>query len=143
MKRLALWLSLTPALPAAAVEGGSSVFVEVSGVRERGEVACYLYARADDFPTHPERAVQLVWCAREAGRARCRFEGVAAGTYAAACFQDENGNRKLDFGWLIPMPMEPTAASNGAKGRFGPPKFEDARFEVPRASPVVVPLPRK
>jgi uncharacterized protein (DUF2141 family) len=28
------------------------------------------------------------------------------------------------------IPKEPFGASNDARGRFGPPKFDDARFQV-------------
>ncbi len=52
---------------------------------------------------------------------------MAPGTYALACFHDENGNGKLDTNWLG-IPNEGMVASNHAKGRMGPPKFEDAKF---------------
>ena len=44
-----------------------------------------------------------------------------------SAFQDENGNGKLDTNF-IGMPKEGVGASNDAAGKFGPPKFDDARF---------------
>jgi uncharacterized protein (DUF2141 family) len=51
------------------------------------------------------------------------------GTYGFAVFQDMNENETLDrkkFG----IPAEPFAFSKNALGKFGPPKFEDASFEI-------------
>ena len=52
-----------------------------------------------------------------------------AGDYAFHAYQDldDNGEMKSNF---IGIPKEPTAVSNNAKGRFGPPKFKDAVISV-------------
>lgn len=51
------------------------------------------------------------------------------GTYAVSAFHDENDNQKFDM--LLGMfPKEDYATSNDAKGNFGPPKWEDAKFEI-------------
>ena len=42
---------------------------------------------------------------------------------------DENANGKIDFN-ILHIQKEKTAASNNAKGYFGPPSFSDAAFEV-------------
>jgi len=63
----------------------------------------------------------------ENGQAVCVFGDVAPGNYAIAVFHDNNGNGKLDRNF-IGMPKEGVGASNGAVGKFGPPKFDDARF---------------
>ena len=60
-------------------------------------------------------------------RAVCVFSGVPAGTYGISSYHDKNDNGKMDLG-MMRIPKEDYAASNGAKGSFGPPKFEDARF---------------
>jgi len=56
-------------------------------------------------------------------------EGLAPGEYGIKLFHDVNGDGEMNsnpFG----MPTEPFAFSNNAKGRFGPAKWDDARFEV-------------
>jgi len=63
------------------------------------------------------------------GAATVTFEDVPYGSYAVSSFHDENSNDKLDTG-LFGIPKEPYACSKGAKGMFGPPKWEDAKFEV-------------
>jgi uncharacterized protein (DUF2141 family) len=51
------------------------------------------------------------------------------GEYAVSAFHDQDGNGELNTN-LIGMPKEPIAASNNALGKFGPPKFEDAKFTL-------------
>ena len=50
------------------------------------------------------------------------------GVYAISLYQDENTNEDLDMGMF--GPKEPYGFSNNAKGKFGPAKFADAKFEV-------------
>jgi len=57
------------------------------------------------------------------------FKDVPAGAYAATAFQDVNDNTKLDRG-MFGIPSEPWAVSRDAKGRMGPPVFDDAKLEV-------------
>jgi uncharacterized protein (DUF2141 family) len=57
------------------------------------------------------------------------FKGVAPGTYAVAVYHDENGNGKIDSNFMG-IPKEKTGASNNAKGKMGPPKFQEAKFVV-------------
>jgi len=57
------------------------------------------------------------------------FENVKLGEYALQLFHDVNNDFKLQTN-LMGIPTEPFAFSNNAKGKFGPPKFEQAAFEV-------------
>jgi len=57
------------------------------------------------------------------------FKGLGKGVYAVSIYQDENDNGKLDSNFMG-IPSEPYAFSNNAKGMFGPPSFEDCKFEV-------------
>ena len=91
-------------------------------------VYCSLYAApGDGFPTAPEKAIRRMSTGIQSGGALCQFDGLPAGVYAAAMIHDENGNRKLDTNWMG-IPTEGYGASRDAKGRFGPPRFEDAAF---------------
>ncbi len=58
-----------------------------------------------------------------------RFTDVPDGTYAISCFHDEDSNGELNMRMGI-IPSEPYGTSNDARGFFGPPKWEDAKFEV-------------
>jgi uncharacterized protein (DUF2141 family) len=55
------------------------------------------------------------------------FLSVLGGTYGIRCFQDLNGNGKLDKGLF--GPSEPWALSWTVKKRF-PPRFNDISFDL-------------
>lgn len=61
-------------------------------------------------------------------KATFSFDGVEKGTYSFSYFHDVNGNKKMDKNFLG-IPKEPYGFSNNQKGSFGPPSFEDAKFE--------------
>lgn len=56
------------------------------------------------------------------------FTGLEPGIYAVSIIHDQNNNGELDSG-MFHIPTEPYAFSNDAKGRMGPPGFEDCQFE--------------
>jgi uncharacterized protein (DUF2141 family) len=55
--------------------------------------------------------------------------GVPAGSWAVLAYQDENENDELDRN-LIGIPRENYGFSRDARGKFGPPSFEDAAIAV-------------
>ncbi len=62
---------------------------------------------------------------------------VPFGVYAVACFQDVNGNGKLDANWLG-IPKEPYAFSaNAQEIKWKAPKFKDARIRFSESAPSV------
>ncbi len=58
---------------------------------------------------------------------RYRHDDLKPGNYAVRVFHDLNDNDELDKNF-IGIPKEPYGVSNNAKERFGPPKYEKARF---------------
>ncbi len=102
--------------------------VRISQLRSSaGQVGCMIYNSAKGFPTDSSAALQRLWCPIANTASSCAFAPVAAGTYAVACFHDENKNGKLDTG-LFGIPTEGTVVSNHAKGFMGPPSFDKAKF---------------
>lgn len=57
------------------------------------------------------------------------FLDVPDGTYAISCYHDADSNGKLDM-FMGMFPTESYGCSNNARGFFGPPKWEDAKFEI-------------
>lgn len=117
-------------IEARAQDAGASnsIKVVVAGLHSNdGEVYCSLFSSADGFPGDSAKAAKTTKSKIENDHAACAFPGVAPGDYAVSVFQDENGNGKLDTNF-IGMPKEGVGASNDAAGKFGPPKFNDARF---------------
>jgi uncharacterized protein (DUF2141 family) len=60
--------------------------------------------------------------------ALCIFSQVPKGVYGISAFHDENSNEKLDTNF-VGMPVEDYCASRNARGTFGPPSFDDAKFK--------------
>ncbi|GMN09284.1 hypothetical protein MTsPCn9_02600 [Croceitalea sp. MTPC9] len=63
------------------------------------------------------------------GKCEVLFEKIPYGNYAVSLFHDKNNNKKFDM-FLGFMPKEDYGTSNDAKGNFGPPKWEDAKFTL-------------
>ncbi|MEW5801747.1 MAG: DUF2141 domain-containing protein [bacterium] len=94
-----------------------------------GEVRVFLYDSKDGFPDKSEKAFQTISNKIENGESKIRFTHIPFGVYAISIIHDENSNGKLDKKlWAIPK--EGYGASNNPKPRFGPPRFEDSRFEI-------------
>jgi uncharacterized protein (DUF2141 family) len=93
-----------------------------------GSVICRIFSGPDGFPG---KATYLAQSSGPPGKstATCTFPGVAPGTYAVALFHDENGNGKLDTN-VLGIPIEGVGVSNNKRPVLGPPKWDDAKFEV-------------
>jgi len=114
-----------------AFAGNTGVIeVDVTGLKhDKGKLNIRLHDNATSFPGKPAKSVKGVSVKIENRQAHARFEDVTYGEYAIAVYHDENNNGELDTNF-IGIPSEAVGASNNAKGRFGPPKFKDARFVV-------------
>lgn len=121
-------LLLVSAAPLSAKEKEEAPSVNViefkTEVRgSKGVVRCGLFTQKGWLKTAVQPAVGNIH-----GRsALCVFKRVPAGVYGVSAFHDENGNGKLDTNF-VGMPVEDYCASRGARGTFGPPSFEDAKF---------------
>jgi len=63
------------------------------------------------------------------GETLVTIKEVPAGTWAVLAYQDDNANGQLDRN-LIGIPSENYGFSRDARGRFGPPSFDDAAIAV-------------
>ena len=68
-------------------------------------------------------------CRRATARRVVTHAGVPPGSWAVLAYQDENANGELDRN-LIGIPSENYGFSRDARGRFGPPSFDDAAIDV-------------
>jgi len=57
------------------------------------------------------------------------FEGIPKGEYAVSIFHDKNDNNKMDTNFFG-IPKEDYGCSNDATGFMGPPKYDDAKFQL-------------
>lgn len=99
--------------------------VQISGARSKtGNFVCALFANSDDFAN---RANPVASASLPVTQSAWIITDLPAGRYAAAIFHDENLDTKLNRHGLG-YPLEPYGFSNNARGRFGPPHYEDAAF---------------
>jgi uncharacterized protein (DUF2141 family) len=122
--------SLATFAAVAATPPAAPLAMRLGTRNDNGQVGCLLFASENGFPKDPNAAVQRKWCPIAHLESLCVFDPIPAGTYAVACFHDENKNGKLDTGFLG-IPTEGLVVSNNAKGFMGPPSFKDAKFSFP------------
>jgi uncharacterized protein (DUF2141 family) len=114
-----------------------TLIVKLSGLHSgAGVVRVMLWKDAAGFPTQADKAVAHKVLAVTGSELEFSFTGLARGTYAAGAYQDENNNGAMDRS-LLGWPIEPTAASNGARGIMGPPSFSAAAFDLKQPSQTI------
>lgn len=84
---------------------------------------------AEGWLRQPIAASRQDASAQQRGALRILLKNVPEGTVGVSVVHDLNGNGRLDMN-AMGMPQEPTAFSNNAVGQFGPPRFEQAAFEL-------------
>lgn len=112
----------------AATGPDGSLTVRVKAARNsNGVVRVALWKQAAGFPLDPKRVVTGGTAELNNGVAVVTLQHIAPGTYAISSYHDENANGKLDTN-VIGIPKEEYGFSNQARGRLGPPSFEQAKF---------------
>ena len=112
--------------------------ITVSGMHnDKGTLYLSLYNNEKGYPKDPKAAFRLTYARIVNGISTFRFTNLPTGTYAVACYHDENGNRKLDNNFFG-IPTEGTGASNDARGFMGPPKFRDAKLPLDRDTAITI-----
>ncbi|MCT4600631.1 MAG: DUF2141 domain-containing protein [Marinifilaceae bacterium] len=104
-----------------------SITIKVTNIKnDKGILMVAIYSSKKDFLKKPYlKAIGKI----KNKKSTIIFKDIEPGTYAISIIHDINSNKKLDFNFLG-IPKEPTAASNNAKGTFGPPAFKDAKFKI-------------
>lgn len=121
-------LALGVSLAGAASPG--SVTADVTGLRsDKGQVLVCMTMRPDLFTKCDKDPAARKLAVPVAQARSIRFDGVPFGIYAIALVHDENGNNKMDTGFMG-MPKEGFGFSRNPVIRFGPPKFAQVHFTV-------------
>lgn len=107
------------AAPAATLE------VRVSGVTAKGKVNVAVC----DKERFLKQCAYNASVPAQAGETSVSIKAVPPGSWAVVAYQDENSNGELDTN-LLGIPKEAYGFSRDARGKFGPPGFEDAAIEV-------------
>ncbi|NQY96726.1 MAG: DUF2141 domain-containing protein [Henriciella sp.] len=123
--------SLVAALAACTIAvplaSASDLTVNVEGIAQvQGSIMLGLF---DEASYNGDGAVNGANLAVEGESLTVTFEGLEPGEYAVRLYHDLNDDGEMNtnpFG----IPTEPYAFSNDAKGRFGPAKWDAAKFTV-------------
>jgi uncharacterized protein (DUF2141 family) len=109
--------------------GKSNLTITVTNIRnDQGMVNFSLFGR-EGFPKETSKALRTEYTPVVKGTASITFANIPEGEYAISVFHDENNNKKIDTN-MVGIPKEGVGASNNAKGRLGPPRYDDAKFEL-------------
>jgi uncharacterized protein (DUF2141 family) len=101
--------------------------VSVSGLKnDTGVLKVGLYNSEGTFLKIPYKSIPSQI---KGNAATVVFEGIPKGEYAISSYQDENSNGKLDRNEMG-IPSEGVACSNNAIGFMGPPRYQDAKFNI-------------
>lgn len=108
---------------------GADLTVQVSDVKAaQGTIMVAVYT-ADGFLKKP---VKGSGAAADMAGNTIVFKDLPEGDYALAVYHDANSNGKMDSN-MMGIPTEDYAFSNNAVGKFGPPKFDAAKFSLSAA----------
>ncbi|MDG1826014.1 MAG: DUF2141 domain-containing protein [Henriciella sp.] len=111
----------------APVASASELTLNVEGIEKaQGTITLGLF---DEATYNGDGAVKGANLKVEGDAVTVTFDGLEPGEYAVRLYHDVNDDGEMNtnpFG----MPTEPYAFSNDAKGRFGPAKWEAAKFTV-------------
>ena len=111
-------------------ESGRTGRLEIEVLELSGNLGLLSLALLDDAESFENdgQPFRIASVPIENGRAVVVLSDLPFGTYAAKVFQDENSNGELDSNF-VGYPTEAFGFSNDAMGRFGPPNFDQAKFE--------------
>lgn len=111
----------------------SKIIIQLSGMKNaKGNVNVALYNSSSSF-NNPQSAYQKYSFTTVSGNMTMTLEDIPKGTYAFGLFHDENSNNEIDKN-ILSIPKEGFGFSNNAIGSFGPPTFDQSKFELPAKS---------
>ncbi len=99
-----------------------------------GSLAIAVYRDAEAF-RRGEGAVATRTVPRTGLVTTVVIAGLSPGRHAVAAFHDQDANGELSL-WPIGLPREAYGFSRDARGRFGPPPFAAAAFDLPASGAV-------
>ena len=118
-----------PALAQADAEAGQAVQVRFTGINPESGTLWISLCTREEVPKIAEGG-----CAHSARipakeGAEHTFNPSAPGVYVISAFHDDNDNGRLDFDDQG-IPFEAIGNSRNAVGEFGPPTFDQTKFDV-------------
>lgn len=110
-----------------AQENSYTLTVNISGLNsDDGTIMIGLYTSKENFLKKRFRGVVTTIKNKKSVAV---FKDIPKGEYAVSFVHDENNNKKMDTNFLG-IPTEDYGCSNNATGFMGPPKYNDAKFQL-------------
>lgn len=111
--------------------------INVNGVKNQtGKIRISIYNSADGFPNSPNKAKYFAEGVIKDKSSIIEIKDLPYGSYAVSLIHDENNNLKVETNFLG-IPKEGIGMSNDAKGTFGPPSFDEAKFNFSKENQVI------
>jgi uncharacterized protein (DUF2141 family) len=108
----------------------NTLTVNITGINNiNGNVYVYLYTSEEGFPIEISKANNFKKAEVISNNVTVFFKNLKPGIYAVSVYQDIDANGKINKNFLG-IPKEPVGVSNNAEGFMGPPKYEDAKFNL-------------
>lgn len=128
MKKLSISALLAMSLMAiSTLFAQGKLEVTVKNIQElKGTIRMSVYSGEDNFMKKNPISKEVKVTGKEV---TVVFENVKPGEYAISTYHDVDDNKELDTGFMG-IPQEPYGFSNDARGSFGPPSYEKAKFKV-------------
>ena len=124
--------------------GAYELRVEIENKKVRESVVyCGVFIGEEGFPDKNEKSYQSVSGSTDTnGATFCIFKDVPQNQIAVSVLEDLNGNKVLDTNF-VGYPKEPWGVSkNAPMHTFGPPKFNEASFELKKDEYIKIKLNR-
>ena len=105
------------------------VIVQLENLKDnKGNIILSIFDSEDGFPMESSKAIRTLII--EQGKTKkAIFDNLPFGKYAISVHHDEDSDKEMDTNFFG-IPSEGIGVSNNAKGSFGPPEFEDAKFTL-------------
>ena len=131
LAKILVFFLLSHSLVNAQEQNGQEITVVIENLKSnKGHIYISLYNNEASFLG---KGFKSTISRIENNSCTIKFENVPNGIYAISFFHDENENKKMDSNFLG-IPKEDYGCSNNARGFMGPPKWEDAKFEINNTS---------
>jgi uncharacterized protein (DUF2141 family) len=124
---LTIVLLFTEILCTNAQKETFNLTVNIAGLNsDKGNLLVGVYSTKEDFLKRPFKSDVIKIINK---KSIVIFKDIPKGAYAVSFVHDENDNKKMDTDF-IGIPKEDFGCSNNATGFMGPPKYEDAKFQL-------------
>jgi uncharacterized protein (DUF2141 family) len=127
------------AAPIAAQLHADTLSINIKNIlSDEGDVAVQVFSNAEQYKGSAQPFIALMLTA-EALKGSFSIVDLPAGFYGARVMHDLNGNGELDTNF-VGRPKEPYGFSNNATANFGPPKWNDIRFQLDGSNQQIIDL---